>query len=434
MNGRVTRHVLSPKLCLVVDQQKHLVSASIGVFFGVGSRHEPKAYRGATHLAEHLFFKGTRRKSALEIAAVVEGVGGDINAYTDRECTCFHATVPAAEAFSAISLLIEVLVDPLFDPADFAREQEVVVEELKGYQDSPEDEFWDQAFERFWQGHPAGFRITGTARDVKKLSFESLESFIRNDFLSAPVVLSVSGPQDAKFWVRAIQRLRKDFGGARYAETFFSKLRKRPRGKAPRLPSQARWDLIQKSGSQVQLAIAVPAVAADHPLETAWLALVSHLGLGSTSRLYQEIREKRGLVYGTGAMLSNLADSGLLVAYLSSAPEKFFEAFAVLSEIFRSTSRGLATADLDFVKKSMAGAALLGFESSLQRMESLGRQQVLLGRLESIDQQLAEIEKLNLGTVNRLARSLGQKPFVFAYGPLGRSARAQMLRLWKERQ
>lgn len=435
LNGRpFGRYQLSPRLKLVTEQISGALTSSVGVFVKCGSSHEVKSLRGATHLAEHLFFKGTSRHSAEEISQVIERSGGDINAYTDREFTCFHTWVASTETFSAFSLILEMLFDSIFDEGEFKKEKEVVLQELRGYEESADDEFLDALLEVPWKGHPLGLRIAGRANEVKKIEHEDVVGHIKDTFLKSEIVISIVSPHAPDKVHREVKKALRTAEDHTWGKSLSSRHLRHSITK--KLPSHAglsqRSSLRSFSGDQVQCAFIYPSVPIEHRDEDSWTALISLMGLGSSSYLFRELRENNALVYTTYATTMNFAKAGLSYGYFSTQRKNFFEALHASAGVCGFFSKGLSAADLDFVKSSLRGSLLMSFEGVNNRMESLGRQEILCGHVSSLKNALSQIDALSHTSMRRVTKVLSQTPCFFALGSVSGRDLAKVKRVWKD--
>jgi len=429
-----TRFQLTPKIRLLVEENPGAVSAALGYWVGCGSRHESRALHGATHLAEHMFFKGTSQHSAEELSSILERFGGDLNAFTDREYTCFHAWVPAERTSLAFNLITEMLYDSLFDEDEFRKERQVVVQELRGYEDSAEDEFGDALLEVPWRGHALGRRIGGYAREVRKLEHGPFVKYIHEEFLAAPIVISVASPLPAKE-VRlqvldALNRVRSLRGGRAIDQ--------RPRRARITAPSMGR-SLVARShvrsfeAEQVQLGFVFPAHGIRDPREVYWSALSSLLGGGASSALFREIREVRGLAYSTYSQYSAFGDSGLLGLAVATDKKRLLENAQVCGEICRRYAKGVPEGELDFVKTQLEGATYMSYEGIHNRMDTMGRQELIYGRQLGLSESLEEIRSMTARGLANVAKELARTPCVIALGPVTARDQAKILAAWNGR-
>jgi predicted Zn-dependent peptidase len=421
---------------LVAECHPGILSASVGLFFGCGSRHETKSLHGATHLAEHLFFKGTSKRSAEEISELFERHGGDVNGFTDRELTAFHAWIPAEQLDPATELLFEMLFDSRFDPTDYKKEREVVLQELRSYADNPDEEFTDSLLEVALKDHPLGRRVAGFPAHVRQLRRETLLDYVETGFLRAPLVVSVVSPYAPE---EVFRRLKAMLRGRAKDWKWTGSLqapRRRPSRSLVKVPTslEARTRVRAFDSDQVQFAFVYPAVKLSSRDEIVWSALTNWLGGGSSSQLYREVRERRGLAYSVNTQMHGFTDCGFLVGYFATEPAKFREALQVSAEVCRAVPSQLRDEDVDFLRSMMRGSVLMSYDGINSRMESLARQELLMGRTYSLRESLAEIEGLTRRSIVRVAKQVAaQPPCAFALGRTRSWTPARLLSTWHAR-
>jgi predicted Zn-dependent peptidase len=428
---RVQAFELAPGRRLFVEENAQGVSASCGVFFHRGSRHERPSDHGLTHMLEHLLFKGTTQLTAPEISREIETFGGELNAYTDRELTCFHAWVPESRIWMSLGLLFEMLFDCFFSSDDFEKEQSVVVQELKGYLDSPEDEFWDELYERILGKDPLGRRIAGTPQSVSKFTGDHCLSYIAKDFYRAPFDIVVSSPRKAVEVKARVKQLLKElevrglWGETISEKRVVARLAKPPKRNLARLSGVQTYD-----SEQVQVALVFPGVSMKDSREAAFSAVAGLIGGGSSSKLFKELREKEGLVYSVGAFLSAFTDCGFLVVHLSCSAANLNKAIAAVGRVVRETLGGISGEDLEFLKSNGLGSLALSYEGALGRMDNIGRQATLLGGPISYETLKEEIIGLKLKDFDPVLKALSQRPLIYGLGPVKGSQVSAMQRAY----
>ncbi len=435
MTRKQARFQLTPKVRLVVEEVPSAYSAALGVFVACGSRHESARLHGLTHLCEHLFFKGTSAKSANEISKISEASGGELNAFTDREYTCFYGSIPVGQMEEAIELLLEVLLDSTLDPGDFEKEKDVVMQEVQGYEDSPDEVFGDLMLEVPWGQHPLARRVAGHSKGVKELKHRDALRFIEEDFLSSEWVISVASSRKVStvrgLVAKALRKARR--------HRFGHVLTKRPRRHklaAPRLPQHpfVRSSVEKYDTEQIQIAFFWPGVPVAHRDEVVWSALVSILGTGSSSRLYKELREDKGLVYTTYAQLLGFADSGLLMGYFAADKKNWLEALSSAGRICRSFADSVDQEEIDYTVRCLEGATYMSYDGIYPRMEAMGRQELYCRRYVTLKHALAELKQVRLEPLRRVARGLHTTPCFHVLGPLGSRQLPLIQRVWEGRE
>lgn len=361
-------------------------SASIGVWLGLGSRHDPEGKAGLAHLYEHMVFKGTRARSAPRISRELEEVGGHLNAFTSREHTCFYAKILDRDVVRAIDVLTDLVTGAVLSGSDLRKERQVVLEEIRSCDDDPEERVGDLFAEALWTRHPLGAPIAGTVESVRALTVADLrrhqERSLSGEF---PLVVSAAGAVDHDRIVEAAsRRLECRRGGEG----------DRPRHVRPGRRQETRL-VIEKDVSQVNLILSRRSLSASHPLRHA-LGLVNLvLGGGMASRLNQEIREKRGMAYSVYSFADHLQGTGAFGIGLGTEPGQAGKAVDLVArELRRLRQRGLSRRDLRFAKDYAAGSVVLGLESSSARMQNLGKCQLLYARPLSVQEIVETIERV----------------------------------------
>jgi predicted Zn-dependent peptidase len=424
---------ISPYLQLIVEEQPWALSTSVGLYVGYGSRYESPKNLGITHLTEHLFFKGSTRSSAEEMSYRVERFGGEMNAYTDRELTCFYIYAPRDHEEESLEILFETIFDARFDSDDFEKEKNVVAQELLASQDSSEECFWDRFFEIPWGQNSLGKRVGGFADKVSQYSYRQLTNELEEGFFRAPFTLVVCGAVDAKKILKLTRDLKKKASHYIWGKIALDKPRKRTSLKSPVLTAPYVKRSVSehhKSASQIQLGFAYPGVSLSAKNEILYSALASLAGLGSSSLLYNELREKRALVYNTHFQSMSFSDAGMMIGYFSVDPSGLREAVKVCGESLRNYSKMLSKKDEDFINSSMSGAMLLNFEGSYSRMEALGRQMTLMGRIFSFQDSIDDLESLKLSGLKRIAEIFKRTPCFYMLGPQKRPGLGALIDYW----
>lgn len=428
---RVRRFHLTPKIKLLVEENPGAVSAALGFWIGCGSRHEPASLHGATHLAEHMFFKGTSQHSAEELSRVLEQFGGDLNAFTDREHTCFHAWVPAERTGMAFNLITEMLYDSLFDETEFRKERGVVVQELRSYEDSAEDEFADGLIEVPWRGHALGRRIGGFARHVREMKRAPFVRYITEDFLAAPLVISVASPLPAEEIKSQVKEALARARGFRWGKAIDGRVRV-PASTPPSMGRQldARSQLRRFDSDQVQLGFVFPAASIRSKDEVYWSGLSNLMGGGAGSALFREIREVRGLAYSTYAQYSAYSDAGNFALVVTTDKKRLIETAQVCGEVCRRYAKGTPEGELEFSKSQLEGAAVMSYEGIHNRMDALGRQELIFNKQIGLAQNRREIREMTLKGLNRIADELNRTPCIYALGPVKPGDLRKILTAW----
>jgi predicted Zn-dependent peptidase len=395
---------------VISERLAHVRSTAIGYWIGAGSRDETVAQAGISHFIEHLLFKGSSRFSAVEIAEIFDELGGELNAATSREHTVVYTRVPDHRVEIALEVMGDMVFSPRFDDLD--AEREVVLEEIAMYEDTPQDLVHDLLGEAIFGAHPLGRRIIGSAEVISSLSRRALSAYHRTFYRPANIVVAAAGNVDHDVLVALVQRAAN--GRSRPAGTSGrarQALRKAPR---PALRFQ------RKETEQYHVCLGAPGVSRSDPRRFAASVLDAILGGSASSRLFQEIREKRGLAYSVYSFGSQYADTGELGLYLGTREENLAEALSLASEQLAELAAGeIAPAELRRAQENLKGRLLLSLESTSSRMQRLGKSLITDTEILSLERVIAEIEAVERDDVSALAAELlaPERLSVAAIGP-----------------
>lgn len=389
------KHVLPNGVRVLIDDMPHVHSAAIGFWVDTGSREEPAELNGACHFLEHMLFKGTARRDALEIAQALEVSGGSLNAFTDKEHTCFHARVLATEVAEALDVLSDMLLNSLLDAKELKREKAVIVEEIKMYDDTPDDVVHELAYEAFWKGHPLGRPITGTKATVRALEPESLRGFMGEHYTPDRLVVALSGKIDES---AVLAQLETAFAG--FVQPGLAKA---PIEAMPHGGSLLRYRDVE----QAHLVIAVPGTPATSARRYELALLNAILGGGMSSRLFQEVREKRGLVYSIGSYEALYREGGMFAVHAGMSPKHLpTVAGLIREELEKVRAGGIGEAELELAKRQLKGGLLLSLEVPRHRMSRDAQNELYFGREIPADEVLAAIDAVCPADLAGLASGL----------------------------
>jgi len=395
------RSVLDNGIRIVTEQFSHVPSVSIGIWVENGSRYEEAADGGISHYIEHLLFKGTDRRSAAGISQEIEGVGGSINAFTGAEYTCYYVKILREHVPLAFDLLADIFLHSVFDPSEIERERTVILQEIAHGVDTPDEYIHDLFKEHFWRGHPLSRQICGTEETVSALQRDDFLRFIRARYGPDRIVIAAAGDLDHDEFVI---RTREAFGGLTGAVGPLD-------GVGP--TSHGGLAMVEKPLEQVQVCVGLPTVSQDDPRRYAAFVLDTALGGGMSSRLFQEIRERRGLAYAVQSFLSCYRDAGYLGIYAGTTAEAVPEVIGVtVGELGRLAANGLEPAELERAKNQLKGNMLLGLETSTSRMHRVATCELYFGRDIPLDEVAREIEAVTNTQVTELAA------YMVASGPV----------------
>ncbi|BBX66340.1 putative zinc protease [Mycobacterium saskatchewanense] len=406
------RTTLPGGLRVVTEHLPAVRSASVGVWVGVGSRDEGATVAGAAHFLEHLLFKSTPTRTAVDIAQAMDAVGGELNAFTAKEHTCYYAHVLDSDLALAVDLVADVVLNGRCAAEDVEVERDVVLEEIAMRDDDPEDALGDMFLGALFGDHPVGRPVIGTAESVSAMTRAQLHSFHVRRYTPERMVVAVAGNVDHD---EVVKLVRAHFG----PHLVRGRQAVSPRKGAGRVPGRPGLALANRDSEQahVSLGIRTPGRTWKHR----WALSVLHtaLGGGLSSRLFQEVRESRGLAYSIYSATDVFADSGALSVYAACLPERFADVMRVASDVLESVGRdGITEAECRIAKGSLRGGLVLGLEDSSSRMSRLGRNELNYGAQRTIEETLRRIDEVTVDEVNAVARRLlGQRYGAAVVGP-----------------
>lgn len=379
-------------LRVITEEIPYVRSVSVGLWVGTGSRFEDENVYGISHFIEHLLFKGTTTRSARELAEAIDAVGGQLNAFTAKEYTCYYARVLDEHVGVAVDILADMMLHSRFETGDVAREKGVVIEEIKMYEDAPDELVHDLFAQALWQNHPLGRTILGTSETVSGLDREKILSYFRSHYTADNSVLAVAGNMKHEQVLEIAAAGFEEYGG-HYSQ---------PSLEAPTVSPKVV--VRTKDTEQVHLCLGTRGVSQDdadvYPLHV----LNSILGGGSSSRLFQEIRENRGLAYAVYSYQSSYRDAGLFTVYAGMSPACVEEVIGlILAEFHKVRRDGITRQELDRAREQVKGGLLLGLESTSNRMSRLGKWELTQGHVPSPEEIVARIDSVNADDIVRLA-------------------------------
>jgi predicted Zn-dependent peptidase len=386
----------------------------------VGSRDETATMSGASHFLEHLLFKGTKKRSALDISAEIEAVGGETNAFTTKEYTCYYARVLDADLPLAVDVLCDAVADSVLDPADVETERAVILEEIAMHEDEPGDEVHDIFTEAIFGDHPLGRLISGTEKTIAPMTRTRINGFYRRRYTPPRIVIAAAGNLDHATVVRLV---RKSLAGTPLDAAPAAPAGPRDAGKRVRT-MPAHTVVRSRDTEQAHIVLGAGGIGRVDERRFALGVLNDVLGGGMSSRLFQEIREKRGLAYSVYSYGSQFADAGLFGVYAGCAPGKVEEVLDLTrAELRRVAADGVTAEEIARGKGMVKGAYVLGLEDTGSRMSRLAKSELLYGDLMSVDELLARVDKVTIDEVNALAAELlSQSMSLAVVGPFDEAA------------
>jgi predicted Zn-dependent peptidase len=389
-------------LVIASEVMPHLHSVSLGVWIKCGSRFEQADQTGISHFIEHLLFKGTKTRSAARIAESIDSVGGQLNAFTEKEYVGFYAKVLDEHLPFAFDLVSDIFLNPIFPITEMRRERNVIFEEINMVEDSPQELILDMYLENFWRNHPLGRPISGTKKSVARIARADVKNFFRNNYAARNMVIAVAG----NIRHQDVHRL---------AARYFSGLRPGSildLGKPPEIhPGRLIRHKSHLEQTHICLGTVSPPVASEE--RYCCHLLCNILGGGMSSRLFQNIREKRGLVYSIYSMLNLYQDAGSLVVYAGSTHEKALEVVELtLKEFGRMRKQLVSAQELKRAKENIKGSVMLGLESSSSRMTHLAQQLIYYGRFYELEEILGAVERVTAREIRDLANRIFDPSFL----------------------
>jgi predicted Zn-dependent peptidase len=420
-SGRITgsdpgvrRTVLPGGLRIITESLPAVRSAALGIWAGVGSRDEDRDHAGATHYLEHLLFKGTSRRTALEISAAMDAVGGELNAFTAKEYTCYYARVLDSDLPLAIDVLSDMVNSSLIEPKDVDAERGVILEEIAMNEDDPSDLVHEAFSSQLFGDTPLGRPILGTVDSINGISRDRIFEHYRARYTPDSLVVAAAGSLDHD---RVVELVREAFAPALTGER--PAAAPRLSGESARAAQGTGVRLVSRPIEQANLVLGCAGLARNDERRFALGVLNSALGGGMSSRLFQEVREKRGLAYSVYSFTAQHAECGMWGIYAGCLPAKADEVLAICrDEVAKVIADGLTEEELDRGKGQLRGSIVLGLEDPSSRMSRLGKSELVYPRLEPVDEVLAAIEAVSQQDVRDVAAAiLGQPKALAVVGP-----------------
>jgi len=389
----IEREVLPNGLTVITEEMQHIRSVSIGIWIKTGSRDEDPQWNGISHFVEHMVFKGTKHRSAEDIARQVDSIGGNLDAFTAKECICFNVKVLDEHLPIAMDVLSDLVLNPVFDAHDIARERGVILEEIKMDEDSPDYLVHEIFTQNFWKDHPLGKPILGTKDTVKKFERDPVLGFYGQRFSPGNLIVCAAGnvkhEQFVELAVKHFQQMQPTKNGFH--------------GPAPTIVPRIIMRN-KKALEQVQICVGVPSHPIAHERRHASYILNTLLGGGMSSRLFQNIRERQGLAYSIYSDLNPYRDTGCLAVYAGTSRESASKVVqCIVSEFRKLKSEEVPEEELRRSKDQLKGSLMLSLESSTARMSNLARQEMYFDRFYTMDELIEKIEGVTAEELKELA-------------------------------
>ena len=402
----VDLHTLPNGLRIVTEHMPGLKSASVGVWVTAGGRHERVEQNGIAHFLEHMAFKGTKRRSAIEIAEAIEDVGGYINAYTSREMTAFYARVLENDVPLALDVISDIVLNPVFDPSEIEVERHVILQEIGQAHDTPDDIIFDWLQEAAYPNQPLGRTILGPSERVSSFTRDDLATFVAARYAPGQMILAAAGAVDHDAIVRAAERI-------------FGHLTPREAGSAEPARFLGSERREAKTLEQVHFAMGFEGPGYRDPTVYTGQIFATAFGGGMSSRLFQEIREKRGLCYTIFAQAGAYADSGLMTIYAGTSREEIGALGELTIDELKRAADDMTPAEVARARAQMKAGLLMGLESASSRAERIARLVSIWGRVPDLEETIERIDAVTTGDVRAFATKLATGGAALAlYGPL----------------
>ncbi len=411
----IKRTVLPGGLRIITEAMPGVRSASVGIWVGVGSRDETPSVAGTSHFLEHLLFKGTQHRSALDIAMAMDTIGGEFNAFTEKEHTCFYATVLDQQLPTAVDIIADVVLNATIAAADIDVERTVVLEEIAMRDDDPSDLVHDEFSMALFGDVPLGRSILGSEQSINQLSRKQIHGYYSRRYRPSEMVVSVAGNIEHG---EVVQLVRRAFTG-RLREGD-SGVEPRPDRRLHKLPARP-VSVVSDDTEQANIVLGTMGLSRFDERRFVLGVLTTAVGGGMSSRLFQQIREQRGLAYSTYSFTSSYAGDGLFGLYAGCQPGKADEVVSIMTAVLRSVAvDGLGADEVERGKGQLRGGMVLGLEDSGSRMSRIGKAELTYNDVLGLDDLLARIEAVTPEQVNQLAAELAAQPTCLTVvGPFG---------------
>lgn len=398
----IQRYTCENGVRIVTEKISSVRSVALGIWVGTGSKFEYEANNGISHFLEHMYFKGTKTRTAKQIAEAFDEIGGNVNAFTSKEYTCYYARILDTHAPIALDILSDMYFNSVFDAEELEKEKNVVIEEISMYEDTPDDLVHDLIARACYGDHPLGYSILGTEEVLRSLRRDDLLEYVEKHYIPEQTVITVAGNFDD----RLIEEIKQKFS------TFTRK------GSVHEVsvPQFLGKTIAQhKATEQAHFCLSLPGYQVGHEEIYSLILLNNVLGGSMSSRLFQEIREERGLAYSVYSYHSAYQEAGTFTVYTGTAPEHVGKVFDIVTNVLHDISeKGITAQELNKGKEQLKGSLMLSLESTNSRMSRLGKNELLLGRHLSLDEIIARIDKVNHESILQVARDMFRSPLAIA--------------------
>ena len=391
----IKKEVLDNGLTILTEQMPHVRSISMGIWLKIGSRSETSELNGVAHFIEHLLFKGTSHRTAEQIARQVDSIGGHLDAFTAKETICYSTKVLDEHLPVAFDILSDLVLNPKFDPGDMEKERSVILEEIKMVEDTPDDLVHEIFMQNFWKDQPLGRPILGTKQTVGKLDRDKVLAFFQEFYTPDDLIISAAGNLEHE---RVVDLITAKFSKVRTSRNGYVDV---PAHTHSRISMRNKKEL-----EQVQICLGVPSYPLSHQDRYVCYILNTILGGGMSSRLFQNIREKEGLVYAIFSGLNSYRDTGCLSIYAGTSLETAERVVdMIVKELRNLKDNPVDPEELRRAKDYLKGSLMLGLESTSSRMSNLARQEMYFGKYISLDEVTSSIEAVTAESIQEMAKA-----------------------------
>jgi len=390
--------ILPNGLTIVSEKIPSVRSVSVGVWVKTGTRHENRGVNGIAHFLEHMMFKGTERRTALQIARSLESVGGYLNAFTSKEQTCFYAEILDDQLPRAIDVLSDMVCHSVFLPREMEKEREVILDEIDSVEDTPDDLVQEIFAEKMFPGNGLGLPILGSKKTVSAITRDQLIQFYRKNYTTQNIIIAGAGNLDHS---RLVELAEKSFSVPSHPVENHTV--------SPRKTGNGEY-AIHRAVNQAHICMGTPGLPYSHQRKYELLLLNTLLGVGMGSRLFQNIRERHGVAYAIYSYVDFFLDNGLFAIYLGTEKAKVNKAVKLINrELEQIREKPISQRELNQIKSQVKGNLVLGLESTARRMSRLAKMEIYLGRFQDIDEVIEEIDKVSRESLHELVNQLFER-------------------------
>ena len=391
------KKVLANGLKIITYKMPERQSAALGIWIKVGGRFENTGNKGTAHFLEHLLFKGTKKYSCRRLKESIEGIGGSLNGFTSEECTCYLVKVPASHFHTGLKVLTDMVVNPTLPPREIEKEKTVILEELKMYRDLPQSYVYELLDNLLWPKQPLGEPIIGTVESVKSVNRKRLSDFKRKYYTASNIVVSACGNLDTDKLEQDVERA---FSGFKRAKLNIFPAAREKQG-------TPAWTILNKDTEQTHMALGFRSFKREHSLKHALGMLHVVLGSNMSSRLFNELREKRGLAYEIGTVVKRFQDTGAFIVHAGIDNKKVPEAIKlILGELRKSSEELISDGEFKRAKEFYTGQLKLALEDTLDHMLWIGETTLMSDKTFSLDKIIAEVSRVDKSAIRAVARKI----------------------------